>query len=201
MARQARVVKVDAMTEELVILVDDNDEPIGTAPKATVHTGATPLHRGFSCFVFNSAGELLLQQRAHGKVTWPGVWSNSVCGHPAPGEAPAAAVHRRLDHELGLKGVEIELTLPKYRYRAEYLGVVENEHCPVWIGFTELRPTPNLDEVAAVEWVPWPRFLDGVRAQSERFYRELSPWCREETALLATKALFGRFLEERGVTP
>jgi isopentenyl-diphosphate delta-isomerase len=88
------------MTEERVILVNDLSEVIGTAPKASVHHRDTPLHRAFSCFGFNGRGELLLQQRALHKVTWPGIWSNSVCGHPLPGEVYVDAVHRRLANEL-----------------------------------------------------------------------------------------------------
>lgn len=88
--------------EELIVLVDENDQPIGVMPKSLVHGPNTPLHRGFSVYVFRPEGELLLQQRSFGKQTFPGVWSNSCCGHPGPGETPGQAAVRRARMELGL---------------------------------------------------------------------------------------------------
>ena len=187
------------MTEERVILVDQDNQPIGTAPKAEVHHAATPLHRAFSCFVYNGRGELLLQQRALHKVTWPGIWSNSCCGHPLPDEDYEDAVHRRLADELGLADVALQLALPDYRYRAEMLGVVENEFCPVWIGYSDATPKPNPDEVAAVQYRSWAEFLAGVNANADPFYQELSPWCREETRLLYEGDVLGRFLGDHGL--
>jgi hypothetical protein len=87
---------------ELVVLVDPDGQPVGTQEKSTVHTTDTPLHLAFSTHVFNRAGQLLVTRRALGKLTWPGVWTNSFCGHPGPGEATADAVLRRADRELGL---------------------------------------------------------------------------------------------------
>lgn len=168
------------MISEHVILVDERNQPVGTAPKADVHTQQTPLHRGFSVFLLNRRGELLLQQRAATKKTWPLVWSNSCCGHPADGESNEAAAARRLRHELGLSLSEIEMVLPDYRYRAELNGVVENEFCPVMAAFTDQAPELNQDEVAAVRWVPWTEFVAEVKQFPERY----SPWCTEETLLL-----------------
>ena len=73
-------------SEELVVLVDNNNNPIGTAEKDTVHTTDTPLHRAFSLFIFNSHNQVLLTKRASSKKTFPGVWTNTVCGHLAPEE-------------------------------------------------------------------------------------------------------------------
>lgn len=168
----------------MVVLVDDDDRPIGTALKAEVHGADTPLHRAFSCFLFTPEGELLIQQRAAHKQTWPRVWSNSCCGHPLPGEGREAAVRRRLDDELGLVADVLTLALADYRYRAELDGVVEHEICPVWIGLVRQPPRPNPEEVMDVRWVDWGRFVAGVRSAEERFFRELSPWCHEETQLL-----------------
>ena len=86
---------------ELVVLVDKNNKEIGTASKDTVHTVSTPLHRGFSLFLFNSRNEILLTKRSKSKKTFPGVWTNTVCGHLPAGERVEAA-KRRLNDELGL---------------------------------------------------------------------------------------------------
>ena len=87
-------------TPEAVVLVDENDLEIGTAEKMQVHRDGR-LHRAFSVFVFGSDGSMLLQQRAAGKYHSPGLWSNTCCSHPRPGETPLAAAHRRLVEEMG----------------------------------------------------------------------------------------------------
>jgi isopentenyl-diphosphate delta-isomerase len=171
---------------ETVVLVDEQNRPIGEAPKASVHTGDTPLHRGFSVFLFDRRGRLLLQQRSHSKKTWPLVWSNSCCGHPRLGESSVDAARRRLAFELGIMQAEIVEVLLDYRYRAEHRGVVENETCPVMVAFTDERPVPNADEVESVRWVDWEEFLRETREPSTPY----SEWCVEETALLAKSELF-----------
>src|SRR3990167_8891323 len=88
---------------EEVVLVDEKNSVLGTAPKDAVHTKNTPLHRGFSLFLFNSKKELLLTKRAQSKKAFPGVWTNTVCGHPEPEESAVDAALRRLEQELGLK--------------------------------------------------------------------------------------------------
>jgi isopentenyl-diphosphate delta-isomerase len=160
---------------EQVVLLDEDGESIGVADKATVHDRQTPLHLAFSSYVFNSAGRLLLTRRAPHKVTWPGVWTNSCCGHPAPGERISEAVTRRLRDELGLPVVGVDLVLPRFRYRAEMPnGVVENELCPVFRAVTDADPRPAPEEVDSVEWVDWPPFAHAVSAGE----RDISPWCR-----------------------
>ena len=76
-----------ATTEEMIVLVDEHGNPTGTAEKYSSHHAETPLHLAFSCYVFDETGAFLATRRALTKEVWPGVWSNSVCGHPAPGEA------------------------------------------------------------------------------------------------------------------
>jgi isopentenyl-diphosphate Delta-isomerase len=166
--------------KDYVVLVDDRNKPVGTMEKLAAHSSDTPLHRGFSLFLFNPQGELLLQQRAFHKKTWPGVWSNSVCGHPRLWERSITAARRRLSYELGITQAEISLALPDYRYRIEREGIVENELCPVMIGFTSQKPRPNPEEVAAVSWIPWNKWLKEIKKNPHGY----SEWCVEETELL-----------------
>src|SRR5437868_2928196 len=88
---------------EDVVLLDDEGRPCGRAPKAEVHHRNTPLHLAFSCWLLDADGRTLLTRRSAAKRTWPGIWTNSFCGHPAPGEEVEAAVHRRARDELGAR--------------------------------------------------------------------------------------------------
>ncbi|QIG45475.1 isopentenyl-diphosphate Delta-isomerase [Nocardioides anomalus] len=167
-------------TEEVVLLAEDGTA-IGTAAKAEVHTADTPLHLAFSCYVFDEAGRLLLTQRAVDKPTWGGVWTNSCCGHPAPGEDITDTVHRRVQQELGLTLHDVTLVLPGFRYRAVMdNGTVENELCPVFVATTPDAVAPDPDEVEDVAWVDWPAFRDEVLAGT----RDVSPWCVQQVEAL-----------------
>ncbi|WP_198401422.1 isopentenyl-diphosphate Delta-isomerase [Acidipropionibacterium acidipropionici] len=113
---------------EEVVLLNEAGVPIGTALKHEVHHRQTPLHLAFSCHVIDAAGRLLVTRRALGKQAWPGVWTNSFCGHPAPGEEMADAVRRRARQELSIELDDLALVLPDFRYRAlDASGIVENE--------------------------------------------------------------------------
>ena len=165
-------------TTELVVLLDEEGRATGTADKAEVHGPDTPLHLAFSAYLFNPAGRLLVTRRALGKRTFPGVWTNSVCGHPAPGEALPDAVRRRAGRELGVEVTALRLVLPRFTYRAEMDGVVELEQCPVYAGWLADGASPELapDEVEDTEWVAWPDFSADVLAG----VREVSDWCTEQ---------------------
>lgn len=170
------------MTEELVVLLDDSGHPIGTAPKRSVHGRHTPLHLAFSVYIFDPAGRFLLTRRALSKQTWPGVWTNSCCGHPGPGEPVEDAVRRRTREELGMTLENLRLVLPDFRYRAVMDdGTVEHELCPVYVAVCDpaaVVADPN--EVDALEWVNWTRFRTAVATGR----REVSPWCAEQIAAL-----------------
>lgn len=168
---------------ERVVLLDEQGHAIGSAPKAAVHSRHTPLHLAFSCYLANADGYMLLTRRAPSKKTWPGVWTNSCCGHPAPGEPLTDAIHRRLREELGVRADRIEVILPRYRYRAVMVdGIVENEICPVVRALVTGDITRNSHEVAEAHWVSWAAFTNLAQDCSH----QVSPWCRDQVTQLAT---------------
>ena len=172
-------------TEE-VVLLDDAGHAIGSAAKAATHHAHTPLHLAFSCYVFDTERRLLVTRRALDKATFPGVWTNSFCGHPGPGEDIVGAVARRGEQELGLTLDDLRLVLPAFRYQAAMPnGVRENELCPVFVAVTAGAPAPDAAEVAAAEWAPWRSFRDGVLAGTW----EVSVWCAQQVAELARREL------------
>jgi isopentenyl-diphosphate delta-isomerase len=161
------------LVEDMVVLLDEDGTAIGTAPKSSVHGADTSLHLAFSCYVFNDRGEVLITRRALGKKTWPGVWTNSFCGHPAPAETLTDAVRRRADFELGLELSAIDLALPLFRYRAtDSSGIVENEVCPVYLAVATGDPVPNPDEVMEFAWTEPVALRRSVLASPFAF----SPW-------------------------
>src|SRR5690606_24486479 len=112
---QPRLGRLAAVEPALVVLLDDAGTPIGTADKSAVHTAETPLHLAFSCHVSDAEGRMLVTRRALTKATWPGVWTNAFCGHPAPGEAMVEAIARRARLELGIDLEQLEVLLPDFR--------------------------------------------------------------------------------------
>lgn len=159
--------------EAPVVLLDEHLRPVGELPKSRIHHHDTPLHLAFSCYVFDASGRLLMTRRATGKRTWPGVWTNSCCGHPLPDESSADAAARRLREELGLRMVRSAVALPEFRYRAVAPdGMVENEFCPVLVGTVEGQPRPDPAEVLECRWVPWPEMVGLVSVAPWA----ISPW-------------------------
>ncbi len=130
-----------------VILVDENDTPVGEAEKMQVHLDGS-LHRAFSIFIFNSKGEMLLQQRAVSKYHSGGLWTNACCSHPEPGEETAAAAHRRLQEEMGF-----DVPLKKlfdFVYKASFdNGLTEYEFDHVFAGSYDGPIAFNKEEVMA----------------------------------------------------
>lgn len=183
--------------QEHVVLLDENNQPIGTAIKATVHTNQTPYHLAFSCFVFNSKGELLLQQRALTKKTWPGIWSNSFCGHPSWQEPITEAVKRRGQFELGLTNLEPITILPNFSYQATMDGIMENEFCPVYICFTDQEAQINLDEVADINWINWLEFAEAVSNPDNKTWDHLSIWCKQETTQIYQSEKFQKLWQQQ----
>lgn len=129
-----------------VILVDENDEPIGTMEKMEVHQKAL-LHRAFSIFVFNDKGEILLQKRANKKYHSGGLWANACCSHPKPGEETLAAAKKRLHEEMGF---DVALTKAfDFIYKAPFdNGLTEYEFDHVFVGTYDGDIFPDAEEVS-----------------------------------------------------
>ena len=139
------------MKEEEVILVDRNDQPLGTMPKLEAHEKGV-LHRAFSVFIVNNKNELLLQQRATIKYHSPGLWTNTCCSHQREGETTLAAGKRRLKEEMGMEVPLKELFT--FIYKAPFdNGLTEHELDHVLLGYSEVPPVINLEEVEAWKWV------------------------------------------------
>ena len=136
--------------DDNVILVDENDREIGIEAKMPAHESGK-LHRAFSIFVFSADGRVLLQQRAFSKYHSGGLWTNTCCSHPRPGETVSTAAHRRLSEEMGF---DCELTLSfSFIYRAELdKGLTEHEFDHVLTGTFDGEPHINTYEAAAWRW-------------------------------------------------
>jgi isopentenyl-diphosphate delta-isomerase type 1 len=169
----SRTVEIDVNPTEYVVLLDESGASIGVAAKDSVHTETTLLHAAFSLYGFNEQGQVLLTRRALTKRTWPGAWTNTCCGHPGPDETDENAILRRVEYELGLSVVDLQVVVPDFRYRAEAPdGIVENEICPVYFGRLVGHPSPRPTEVSELAWCPLDRFDEAIRATPFAF----SPW-------------------------
>ncbi|MCL4792565.1 MAG: isopentenyl-diphosphate Delta-isomerase [Gammaproteobacteria bacterium] len=173
-----------AVSEDLLILVDEADREIGTLPKTECHLGDGTLHRAFSVFLFDADGRVLIQERAAGKMLWPGYWSNSCCSHPRPGERTEAAAQRRVREELQL---DCRLSfLYKFRYQAAF-GSVGSEHelCHVYAGYATGNISTDPLEIAAIRWLTPDELSREIAATPERF----SPWMKMEWEQITAKHL------------
>src|SRR5690349_17076045 len=130
--------------EEYLILVDEQDHEIGTEEKLKTHRDAK-LHRAFSIFIFNKKGQLLLQRRALSKYHSGGLWTNTCCGHPRPGENIDKAAHRRLQEEMGFDCNMKDVFRFTYKAPLDH-GLTEHEVDHVFIGTCDAQPKLNHDE-------------------------------------------------------
>jgi isopentenyl-diphosphate delta-isomerase type 1 len=179
-----RVRHTGSMELDLVVLLDDAGLRSGSMPKLGVHGADTPLHLAFSVYVFDGMGRLLVTRRSLSKLTWPGVWTNSCCGHVRPGETPEGAARRRLHEELALRPAALDVVLPDFSYRATSPeGIVENEVCPVFVGRVDHDPVADPDEVAEWAWANWAGFCD----VAHRAPWLLSPWAVLQVPLLLSQ--------------
>ncbi|MFJ1596071.1 isopentenyl-diphosphate Delta-isomerase [Streptomyces sp. NPDC088261] len=138
----------------LLELVDELGQTIGTAEKLAAHQPPGKLHRAFSVFLFDEQGRLLIQRRALGKYHSPGVWSNTCCGHPYPGEAPFAAAARRTYEELGISpSLLAEAGTVRYNHPDPDSGLVEQEYNHLFVGMAQAPPLPDPEEVGETVFV------------------------------------------------
>jgi isopentenyl-diphosphate delta-isomerase len=171
---------------EQLILVDDLDREVGFKAKTEAHTGIGVLHRAFSVFVFNSANEVLLQQRSLSKMLWPGYWSNACCSHPRRGETMTEAVRRRLEQELGFE-CPVEY-LYKFKYHAQYEGIgAEHELCSVYYGRYDGAVDVNVNEIAAWRFVGVTALERELKNAPETF----TPWFKMEWVHIKANYLDG----------
>jgi isopentenyl-diphosphate delta-isomerase len=181
----------DQTDEELIVLVDERGRPQGTAEKWSSHHADTPLHLAFSCYVFDHSGTFLATRRALTKKVWPGVWTNTVCGHPAPGESFQDAIARRVDYELGMTVSDVQVVLPEHIYRAPaFEGIVEYEFCPVFVAREASAAQPNPLEVGACAWIDWEEFVRQALEDTSDVY---SWWCKNQLSELLGNPLFERY--------
>ena len=155
-----------------LILVDEHDNPVGYAEKLAAHENGGQLHRAFSVIIFNSAGELLLQQRASGKYHFGGLWTNTCCSHPRRGETTLDAAHKRLQHELGFDTPLAERFSFVYRATDPASGLTEHEFDHVFVGRFDGDPRPNPEEVGDWKWIRPDVLRADMRSQPERY----TPW-------------------------
>ena len=155
------------MTDEYVVLVDEQDRAIGQLEKMEAHRLGL-LHRAFSVLIFNSKGELLLQQRAAHKYHSPLLWTNSCCSHPRPEETITAAATRRLQEEMGLSA-QLKPTF-QFLYEAKLdQGLTEHELDHVVFGYTNQDPKINPEEVAAFRWISMAQLLQELQMNRDSF--------------------------------
>ncbi|WP_219088831.1 isopentenyl-diphosphate Delta-isomerase [Streptomyces sp. JJ38] len=144
----------DTAAPIMLELVDEQGTTIGTAEKLSAHQAPGRLHRAFSVFLFDDDGRLLLQRRALGKYHSPGVWSNTCCGHPYPGESPFAAATRRVQEELGVAPTLLaEAGTVTYNHPDPASGLVEQEYNHLFAGLVRAPLSPDPEEVAETAFV------------------------------------------------
>lgn len=165
----------------MVILVNENDEQIGTMEKMEAHEKAL-LHRAFSVFIFNTNGEVLMQQRALTKYHSAGLWTNSCCSHPFPEETTYAAANRRLEEEMGLSA-NLQFIF-KFKYIATFDNqLTEHEIDHVFVGKTDNLPSINLEEVHAFKYM----HLEEIKADISSNPDKYTAWF---------KIIFEKFMDE-----
>lgn len=158
--------------KELVVLVDEHDNELGTMGKLAAHLDGGTLHRAFSVFLFDSSGRVLMQKRAASKYHFGGLWTNTCCSHPRLGERPEDAGRRRLMEEMGIDATVEALTSFVYRATDDATGLTEHELDHVLVGRFDGEPALNEDEAEDWRWMS-PAEIDAALLASRGEY---TPW-------------------------
>jgi len=140
--------------DEYVILVDENDNPIGKEEKVKCHLPNGKLHRAFTALIFNNEGKLLLTKRSGSKMLWPGVWDGTVASHPREGETYVSSAERRMPEEIGISCKMNYVN--KFEYHVPYKDIgSENEICGTLIGTIDSFDESSLikDEISEIKWI------------------------------------------------
>lgn len=167
----------DDQGNDLLIIVDSNDNEVGTLGKTDCHKGAGTLHRAFSVFLFDEQGRVLIQQRSANKPLWPLIWANSCCSHPRAGETCDDAAARRIEEELGLR-CELDY-LYKFEYQAQWdADKAEHELCWVFAGHFSGELTIDPNEIADSRLLTPEELSAAITARPDEF----SPWLKLEWA-------------------
>jgi isopentenyl-diphosphate Delta-isomerase len=156
--------------QEILILVDDNDNEIGTDTRENCHSGKGKRHRAYTALIFHD-GRLLLQQRSRKKLLWPGAWDVSFTSHVYPGETYQQAAARRAREELGASVKDLR-DVYSFVYFAPQGDNAENEFCRVLVGDFDGKITPNPDEMMAVRWAKVSEVASDLRAHPDSY----TPW-------------------------
>ena len=156
--------------QEILILVDDNDNEIGTDTREACHSGRGKRHRAYTAFIFHK-GRMLLQQRSSKKLLWPGAWDVSFTSHVYPGESYQQAAERRAMQELGAKVGKLA-DVHSFVYFAPQGANAENEFCRVLVGDFDGKVAPNPEEISEVRWAR----IGDVAADLERNPGAYTPW-------------------------
>jgi len=153
--------------KELLILVDENDNEIGLMEKMPAHLSGR-LHRAFSVFIFNSNGELLLQQRADNKYHSGGLWTNTCCSHPIDGEDINATIKKRLKEEMGMEcDMQYQFS---FIYKADLgNGLIEHELDRVYIGTSDKKPVLNPAEAKDWKYISPDDLQAAIKSHPENF--------------------------------
>lgn len=155
------------MQVEYVILVNNNDQSLGAMEKMEAHEKGI-LHRAISVFIFNHAGEMLLQRRADEKYHSPGLWSNTACSHPRTNEKPREAAHRRLQEEMGFD-CDLDEAF-SFVYKADVgQGLTEHEYDHVFIGYSDNKPVPDPEEVGEWKYVDFDWLIQDIETSPDDY--------------------------------
>jgi isopentenyl-diphosphate delta-isomerase len=160
----------EAITTEMLIVVDENDIPQRVEEKMKVHLEGIK-HRAFSILIYNRHGQLLLQKRSNTKYHSAGLWSNSCCGHPVNFEPIIEAAKRRLQEELGFTCDLIKITEVSYNLPIEN-GMHKNEYTHIFVGQYNGNIVPNPREVSEVEWIG----LESLKQKLDTKPQSYSKW-------------------------